>query len=184
VIIRKLMYAVSTVLFLMLFFGCSSKQETTNKEPESKEFCQTFDTAPQNIEKKLDVNFSGKIKLVGVKADKVSVKQLKVTYYWQLLDDPGHFNRVFVHFTDKENKIVFQNDHSFCNNQSLSELKGKFIQESYLVVIPDSSAGTEVSIKIGIISTGEGSPRLNITSSGGLPTDELDTRAIVQNLKV
>jgi hypothetical protein len=140
---------------------------------------------PKDIGKPLDVNFGNKVKLLGITIDKAPQNQLKISYYWQLIEDLGVYDVAFVHFTDKDDKVLFQNDHDFCQKRPFNELKGKFIKEVFVVDIPKSAAGNKVDAKIGIYGpTLKDASRLQIKSSGGVPMDGNNTRAIVDKISL
>ena len=185
---RRIIYL--TTLFVVglaaiCLLGCAKGKEQKGRPARVAGACEIYDKLPKDIEKHVDVNYGGKAKLLGITANKVSSNKLKISYFWQIIEDPGAYNIVFVHVTDKENKPLFQNDHDFCGNRSFKELKGKFIKEPYVVDIPPSATGKDSYIKIGIYAPDlEGTPRLKIESPGGLPTDDGKTRAIVQEIKL
>jgi hypothetical protein len=163
--------------------GCKEKEKVT--APKVATPCEIFDKMPKDIGKPLDVNFKNKVKLLGITVDKASQNQLKISYYWQLIEDLGVYNVAFVHFSDSENKVLFQDDHDFCQKQSFQELKGKFIKETHTVNIPQSAIGKKIDIKIGIYAPSlKTDSRLKIESAGGAPVDEDNTRAIVEKLNL
>lgn len=177
-IILSLLISVAVALS-----GCT-KEKMPGKTPLSKSTttCDILEKLPSDIKKNSGVNYAGKVKFLGIEIKKMPRNQLKVSYYWQLLDELGPYNRVFVHFTDQSNKPLFQDDHDFCPNHSSEEIRGKFIEESDTVVVPASALGKEVSVKIGIYGLSVG--RLKIAETGGMPTDEQQTRALVTKIKL
>ena len=92
--------------------------------------------------------------------------------------------KVFVHFRDANNKILFQNDHLFYNTRSPEKYQGKFVKETYAVDIPPSAYGKEISIVIGVFATDSKGERLKIESSGETPRTDQDTGAIVARLRL
>lgn len=144
--------------------------------------CQMLDKLPNDIARPLEVNFGGKVVYLGTTIEKSAENQLKITYYWQLKKDFGKYKQVFVHFTDKENNPLFQNDHEFCAKGSFEELKGKFIKDTHWVGIPQSAKGKEIDVKIGLYVPEENGPRLEVESAGKTPTDEYNTRALVDKI--
>lgn len=175
-----------TILFLVGFviislLGCAKGKEQKGQPYRATGACEIYDKLPGDIEKHIDVNYGGKVKLLGITENKVSPDKLKISYFWQVIDDLGAYSIVFVHFTDKDNKPLFQNDHDFCGKRSFKELKGKFIREPYVVDVPPSATGKDAYVKIGIYAPDlESTPRLKIESAGGLPLDDDKTRAIVE----
>ncbi|OGW38629.1 MAG: hypothetical protein A2Y97_05810 [Nitrospirae bacterium RBG_13_39_12] len=182
------------ILCLLLLFsaaiavvlsGCSKEKAGEPKGAAPVGTCDVSDKKPGDIKKPLEINYGNKVKLLGITVDKLSQNQLRVVYFWQPIEELGSYKHVFVHFTDTENKMLFQNDHAFCQKKSFGELKGKFVKESYMLNIPESAAGKVGYIKIGLwapdLKTG---PRLQIVSRGEIPTDEGNTRAIVEKLNL
>jgi Dolichyl-phosphate-mannose-protein mannosyltransferase len=144
--------------------------------------CQLLDKLPTDIAQPLEVNFGGKVVYLGTTIRKKAENQLEISYYWQLKNDPGEYKQIFVHFTDNENKPLFQNDHEFCAKRSFEELKDKFIKETHWVGIPQTAKGKEINIKIGLYVPEENGPRLEVELAGKTPTDEDNTRALVAKI--
>ncbi|HWR59801.1 MAG TPA: hypothetical protein VN328_13020 [Thermodesulfovibrionales bacterium] len=172
---------VGLVLFVSL--ACEKKAASSKSNPNRISGpCEVFDKLPTDIVKPLDVNFGKKVKLLGITINKLPKDQLNVTYYWQLLDELSTYDAAFVHFTDKDNKVLFQNDHDLCQRRPFAELRGKFIKEPYVISVPQTAKGQEVYVKLGIFSIEPNIGRLKIESAGGVPTDDLDTRAIIEKV--
>lgn len=178
-------FALSIVASLLL--GCGKEKAI---EPKAQPYrataaCEVYDKLPKDIEKHVDVNYGGKVKLLGITANKVAPDKLKVSYFWQVLGDPGAYNVVFVHFTDVGNTSLFGNDHDFCQGKSFGKIKDKFIKENSTVNIPQSAAGQTVDIKVGVYApTMQGNNRLKIESSGKIKVDDSKTRALVEEMKL
>jgi hypothetical protein len=192
---KTFLQAAKTVRFILVVFlfatlliygGCKKKEEVAHKEGAAPGICTIYDKLPEGIEKLVDINYAGKVKLLGITVNKFSKNQLKVSYFWQILSDPGAYNKVFVHFTDANNKALFQDDHTLCQRESFEDLKGKFLQETDMVNFPPDAVGKEISVKIGIYTpSGIGaSGRLEIESAGWVPLDEQNTRAIVEKFSL
>jgi hypothetical protein len=145
--------------------------------------CQILDKLPNDIAHPLEVNFGGKAVYLGTTAEKRAENQLKISYYWQLKGDLGKYKQIFVHFTDKENNPLFHNDHEFCAKSSFEELKGKFIKDTQWVGVPQSAKGKKINVKIGLYAPEENGPRLKVESAGKTPTDEDNTRALVDKIR-
>lgn len=154
-----------------------------NKDIKTTIGCQILDKLPHDIEQPLEVNFGGKVVYLGTTIEKRADNQVKISYYWQLKNDLGKYRQIFVHFTDKENKPLFQNDHKFCANGSFEELKGKVIKDTQWVGIPQSARGKEINVKIGLYVPEENGPRLKVESAGKTLTDENYTRALIYNIR-
>lgn len=166
----------------MILSGCKEKA-TEPKGTGPVSTCDVSDKEPGDIKKPLEINYGNKVKLLGITVDKLSQNQLRVVYFWQPIEELGSYDQVFVHFTDTGNKILFQNDHAFCLKKSFNELKDKFIKESYVVNIPESAAGKEVYVKIGLYDL-KGSSRLKAESAGGIPLDDGNTRATIEKIQI
>ncbi len=169
---------------LSIISGCEKKEAVKSKPQRVSGPCYLSDKFPDDIKKPLDVNFGNKVKLLGITVNKTANNQLGIVYYWQLIDDLGPYDTVFVHFTDKNNNSLFQNDHDFCQRKPFLELKGKFITEPYLINIPESAKGKEIYIKVGFYSLETNMGRIKIFSSGDSIVDEENTRAIIDKIKL
>ncbi len=74
--------------------------------------------------------------------------EFNITYEWALTRKREKDFRVFVHFTDEEGKILFQNDHDPDPSTSQWE-PGKIQQGPYLVYIPEGLSG-DVMVRMGL----------------------------------
>lgn len=186
---KKTLSLIFACLFvcITLLLGCS-KEKTEKMSGKQTAYraiggCEIYDQKPDGIEKSLDVNYEGKIKLIGLTVNKMPKNQLKIYYFWQVMDEFVPYNVVFVHFVGPDNKILFGNDHEFCQKRPFSELNNKFIKETLTANLPQSIIGKEVDIKIGLYAPDlASSPRLKIKSAGGIPVDDNNTRAIVEKI--
>lgn len=178
-----ILYIVFAFLLVLagIQLGC-----TKGKAPvsESKFIdCVVFDKMPGDIAKPVKVNYEKKIKFLGTTVEKnLSQNQLKISYYWQIIGELGQYKQIFVHFTDIDNNVVFQNDHEFCPKQPFSEIKNKFIKETFIVGIPQSVMGKEINTKVGVYMPDSKGDHLKIESSGGAPMDDNNTRAFVETV--
>lgn len=165
----------------LLFMGCEKKQPAPADSSKVIGQCEVFETLPTDIANKAEVTYGDKIKFMGITVNKISENKLQVSYYWQVLNELGPYNKAFVIFSDKNKKQLFGNDHDLCQNKPFSELKDKFIKETFMVGVPQSASGQKVDIGIGIfapeLST---NVRLKITSAGKTPLDDANTRAVIQ----
>jgi MoaA/NifB/PqqE/SkfB family radical SAM enzyme len=143
--------------------------------------CIIYDETPGDIANPAEVNFGNKVKLSGLTVDKLSQKQVMIAYDWQILDSPGKYKQIFVHFTDMKGTILFQNDHALCQGKSLEAIKGKSIKEVYVIDIPETAIGKEMDIRIGVYLPEPDYPRLTIESSGGMITGDSNTYVIFKN---
>jgi hypothetical protein len=182
--ILRLLLVVWAVIAVVLS-GCGKEKTSEPKGTVPVGACDISDKQPGDIKKPLEINYGNKVKLLGITADKLSQNQLRIVYFWQPIEELGSYQHVFVHFTDTENNILFQNDHDFCQKKSFSELKGKFVKESYMLNIPESALGKVVYVKIGIYAYNlKSGPRLKIESRGKIPADDGNTRAIVEKINL
>lgn len=178
----SLIFATISVLILILT-GCT--KEKPAPLPETKGIGCIFSAKlPPEVTNPLDVNFDNRVRFVGVTLNKQSQDQLEVSYYWQIISDLGKFKKVYVHFADSANNVLFQNDHDFCPKRSFEELKGKVIKETFLVSIPHSAKGKEIYVKLGVYNPEPNGLRLKILSAGNLKLDEKDTRVSVEKFKL
>lgn len=173
---------------ILLYVGCTDKVKEGSpqvKEVEVKEFgCVVSDSNPNNIAKPIEVNFANKIKYLGMSIEKISENKIRISYNWHLIADLGKYKTVFVHFTDTSDGILFQNDHEFCRQHSIDELKGKYIQETYIVPIPKTAIGKDINIKLGLYALESKWPKLKIMSAEKVPVDAKNASAIVEKVKL
>jgi hypothetical protein len=168
---------------MITFYGCEKNKGVESQPQPQVSPCDVFDKSPTDMKKRTDVNFENKVKLLGITANKSSENQLNISYYWQVLNDLGTLNTVFVHLTDQDNKVLVQNDHGFCQGKPSAELKGKFVKETFIVPIPPAAAGKEISIKLGFYDRIDPKyPRLKIENAGSASLDWENTRALVEKL--
>jgi hypothetical protein len=178
------MIALCLPLAIITFYGCAEKKEGQPAQAVNP-MCELVDKLPGDLAKPVEVSFGGKVKLLGFAVEKPSKSQLKVSYYWRLVEDLGLSNMVFVHFVDADDKILFQGDHDFCQKRSFAELKGKLVKETQVINVPESALGKEVGIKIGLFApTPPNYERLKIVSVTGAGKDNDDTRAILEKLRL
>ena len=103
----------------------------------------------------IKANFSNKIEFLGYNIDKTKFEIGEIAhiiYYWKCLERIEENYTVFVHFTDKDGKIVFQQDHQFCHGEyPTSEWKkGVVIKEEYYFPVPIKVKEGAYDIKIGV----------------------------------
>jgi hypothetical protein len=115
---------------------------------------ETLKIAPA-IKQPINANFSNKIEFLGYNIDKTKLKigdTAHITYYWQCLARMEEDYTVFVHFTDKDDKIIFQQDHPFCHGEyptsewNISEI----IKEEYYFSAPPKVKEGAYDIRIGV----------------------------------
>ena len=170
-------------IIFMLSTGCQRKSEV-NEYKEGPGPCLVYDKTPADIANPAEVNFGNKVKLAGITVDKLSEKQVMIAYYWQILDDPGKYRQIFVHFADSKGNILFQNDHTLCPGKSLESLKGKTIKDTYVIHVPKKTETQEINVTVGVYMPEPAYPRLMIQSSGGMITGENNTCVTFQKIKL
>ena len=180
---RKTLCLLFCVFLSAIVFGGCAEKKSVPKEIGSKGACEIFDALPKDIAKSVEVNYEGKITLLGITVDKLPQNKLKLSYFWKPFAEVDSYNTVFVHFTNTDNKGLFGNDHEFCPQRPFSELKGKFVKETFTIDVPASTKGQEVLIKMGFYDPVRGG-RLKIVSAEGLSTDDANTRALIERLKL
>jgi hypothetical protein len=168
--------------------GCKGKASAPSPSvapPKNIGQCEILDTLPGNIAKPVEVNYGDKVKLLGITTNKQVDNKLKISYYWQPLNELGPYHTVFVIFSDKNDKQLFGDNHDFCQNKQFPEIKDKFIKETYIIGIPQSAEGNKIDVGIGIFSPEmKTDARLKITSAGKTPVRDVNTRAIVDQLSL
>jgi hypothetical protein len=181
--IKKSLFIVPAILFIisLILVACQKEKTAPSEAQGPVGTCEILANLPQDVKKPIEVNFGNRIKLKGVTVDIQSEEKLQVSYYWEPMDALEAYNTVFVHFTDKEDNALFQNDHSFCPQEPFEKLKGKIVKETFDVFFPKTAAGQEITLKIGLYDP-KFAGRLQIESTGGLSADDDDTRAIVETI--
>ena len=178
------LFFVMVIFTVSLFFlGCEKKQPAPAHSPKVIGQCEVFETLPADIANKAEVMYGDKIKLLGITVNKISESKLQISYYWQLLNELGPYNKAFVIFSDKNKKQLFGNDHDLCQSKPFTELKGKFIKETFMVGVTQSASGQKVDIGIGIFAPELTTDvRLKVTSTGKTPLEDAKTRAVIQEI--
>jgi hypothetical protein len=183
----NLLAVIASLVIAIFLLGCEKeKAQAPVTEPLKTGIsgtCEILGKLPKDMAKPLEINFGNRIKLIGITINKESKEKLKLTYYWKLMDTLDAYNTPFAHFTDKDNKGVFQEVHRFCPQKAFEELKGKIIKETYDVPFPQSARGLELYVKIGLYDP-KMLGRLKIESADGIQTDDGNTRAIVEKFKL
>lgn len=178
-IIIRLMFSTSLLLIgTLLYSGCDNKPQVSGTT-----HWDILDDLPAGIAQPLKINYGNKISLVGITTMKLSSEELMVFYFWQPQQELGAFNKVFVHFVDSNNNILFQNDHSLDPGWSSKRTQGKYIREMQRVKVVKDPQIKDCYVKVGVFAPDlSGWPRLDITSSGGMAVDQSSMSAIVDHL--
>ena len=172
---------ISILMFILT--GCTKEKPSSVIETKGIG-CIFFDKLPPEITNPLDINFENRVKLLGVTINKKSYEQFEISYYWQMMSDLGKFKKVFVHFADSGNNVLFQNDHEFCPKRPFEEFKGKVIKETFLVFIPHSARGQEINVKLGVYVPEQDGPRLKILSAGNMQLEDKNTSVSVEKVNL
>jgi hypothetical protein len=187
--LRHAKTATLTLLTLAaLGLGCvgGSKSSQVNKEALKQ---YILAAPPADIGTKLDVDFEGKVKLLGYKvspaANAGSGTEMHLTLYWQLLDDVGDGWSLFTHVLDAAGERILNVDNVgplrewVDNHQTLSPSfweKGKVYVDDQTFRLPDNMTTAEITIVTGIW---KGEARLKTTSGA----HDRENRAIVTHIK-
>jgi hypothetical protein len=176
--ITRRIYILLVSAIIIGTIGCSKDKATPIRVVSN---CKIYNQLPDDIQQPLNVNYSNKAILMGITTKRLYKNRLlEISYYWKLQEELIPQHRIFVHFTDKDNKALLQNDHYFCQNLPFKELRNKFIKETYVVDMPGSALREGIFIKIGIYVPEIAPPnRLKIISAEEISLDEDDTRAII-----
>ena len=96
--------------------------------------------------------FDNKIAFLGYNIDNTKIKPgetFHIVYFWKGLNETDIDYTVFVHITDKDGMIAFQQDH-YLPNPTSQWKKGDIIMEEYDVVVPSSIKTGKYYIRIGL----------------------------------
>jgi len=161
-------FCLLTIFAVSTLTGCVGEEEKGIPQAAGGA-CEIYDKV--QLPGTVEVNFGNRIKLLGITTKRVSQNKIELSYFWQVLDAPGPYKHVFVHFTDPaDHKILFQDDHPFCPPFSIKRAKGRFLKETSIVPIPQPEIGKEVNIMVGIYAPElKSGPRLDVESLKGVP---------------
>ena len=93
---------------------------------------ELYDQWPKTPVTPLDVNYGDRVRFLEMTFAKLPENRLEVSYYWRIIGELGPYIS-FVHFTDLNNNILFQNDYAIGPMRSYKELIGKFIKETHFI---------------------------------------------------
>src|SRR5579864_2125165 len=88
----------------LLVIACVGGSKGLSSEDKERLKANILDTAPADIQHKLDVNFEGKIHLIGYKFEPESAhpgQEVKLTYYWRCDDTVEDGWLLFTHTKDE-----------------------------------------------------------------------------------
>lgn len=171
-----------------LGLGCvgGSKSSSVNKEALKQ---YILPAAPGDVGTRLDIDFEGKVKLLGYKITPAGSAspgaEVKLTLYWQATENIGDGWNLFTHVLDAAGERILNVDNVgplrewVDNHQALAPSfweKGKVYVDEQTFRLPDQIASHEIKIVTGIW---KGDARLKPISG---PHDN-DNRAIVSTLK-
>ena len=98
---NRLFFAMVFFTVSLFLMGCEKKQPAPAPARKVIGQCEVFETLPADISNKAEVLYGDKIKFLGITVTKISGNKLQVSYYWQVLNEPGPYNKAFVIFSDK-----------------------------------------------------------------------------------
>ncbi len=147
------------------------------------DFTKTSEKKPrEQIKNKVFVNYSNIVQLTSYEITKYESNIFVITYYWKCLKEMDRNYVIFVHFTDKNGKIVFQQDHKplYGLYPTSNWKEGEIVKESYIVVVPENVKPGTYNIRIGLWypPTGE---RLKVSPK---KYDDGTNRAIIGNISI
>jgi hypothetical protein len=177
--------SVVSILVLAVSFGCSKKPAP---EGGSKLKSYVLDQAPK-LDKPLDVDFDGKVQLIGYQAPQGQVKpnqKVKVTLYWKVKEKLGGDWKLFTHLVDGSGEKLLTLDNKSpiragsAGKAALppsSWVPGKVYVDELTFKMPRSVKTDKVRLVTGLLS---GETRMPV--SKGLKDSE--NRAIVAELSM
>jgi len=128
------------------------------------------------------VSFDDKIAFLGYDIDAAVLSagdKFHINYYWKCMEEVDEDYRVFVHVTDIDDNIVFQQDHEMPLRTSLLK-KGDVVMEEYDVRVPSNIENGVYLMKIGLYDKG-GRVRLPIVAGKFIDSS---SRAIIARIDV
>jgi hypothetical protein len=101
----------------------------------------------------LDISFADNMKLIDFSYKRLPYGYLLLEYGWEKTGRVNDKFMVFVHFEDKNGKILFGQDHFISNgNADMAQDGNALIKESYIIKIPDNALNEKLSVYIGLYS--------------------------------
>lgn len=146
-----------------------------------------LDAPPADIPTKLDINYEGKVRLIGAKIEPMAAKpgsEVKLTLYWKAEDKLDEGWQLFTHILDASGDRILNIDNvgplrdAPNGKQTLppgSWEKGKVYADEQTFTVPDTKS-PEIQIVTGIW---KGDARLKVTGGPG----DKENRGIVARLK-
>ena len=128
------------------------------------------------------VSFDDKIVFLGYDIDNSVLSAggtFHIKYYWKCMEEFDEDYRVFVHVTDIDDTIIFQQDHELPIKTSLLK-KGDIVMEEYDVRVPSNIENGVYLMKIGLYDRDEGG-RLPIVSGRLIDSN---SRAIIARIDI
>jgi hypothetical protein len=103
--------------------------------------------------RRFNISFANNMKLIDFSYKRSPEGYLLLEYGWEKTGRINGKFMVFVHFEDKNGKILFGQDHFISNgNADMMQDDNKLIKESYVVKIPDNALNKKLSVYIGLYS--------------------------------
>lgn len=182
--------SVIVTLVAMLAVSCVGSKDKSEKKQEALK-SHVLDKAPADVGKKLNINYDGKVTLLGAKVEPTGKlkpgQRVKLTMYWKVdkeIDKKGW--KLFTHVLDGSGERILNIDNvgplrSFHNgDQALPPSdwkKGKVYVDEQHFTLPKKIKTSTVQVTVGIW---KGDDRLKIVSGPG----DRQNRGIVANLNV
>ena len=147
-----------------------------------------LDAPPADVGAKLDINYEGKVRLLGAKVEPATAKpgaELKVTMYWKAEDKLDDGWQLFTHILDASGERVLNIDNigplrdAPNGKQTMPPSaweKGKVYVDEQAFTVPADVKSPELQIAVGVW---KGDSRLKITGGPG----DKDNRGLVARVK-
>jgi hypothetical protein len=179
---------LAVVLGSLLGMGCVGGSKGLSSDDKDRLKANILETAPADMQHKLDVNFENKVHLIGYKFDPENAhpgQEVKLTYYWRCDDQLEDGWVLFTHTKDETSGKMGNLDYvgplreeKSGGHQLLGPErweKGKVYVDEQSYKVPDDAQG-DIGIYVGIW---KGDARLRVISG---PNDG-DNSAIVGKIK-
>jgi hypothetical protein len=179
---------ITVVLGSLISAACVGGSKGLSSEDKERLKANILESPPADMQHKLDVNFEGKIHLIGYKFEPESARpgqEVKLTYYWRCDDTVEEGWLLFTHTKDETSSKMGNLDYAGPLREEKSgghQLlgperweKGKIYVDQQTYKVPDDIQG-DVGVYVGIW---KGDARLRIVSG---PNDG-DNSAIVGRIK-
>jgi hypothetical protein len=160
--------------------GMPSDLSTFSVSPTTRVFAPPKPQAPRRT------NFGDEITLLGADLTPVPVSPggvLRVTLYWQALDEMDIPYTVFVHLLGSDGGVVVGQDSepAFGARPTTSWVPGEYISDPHELSVPSDLPPGEYVVEVGLYDAGaRGMPRLPVLGDGG----EVETDRVIFAVQV